>query len=185
MPRVGHPWWKHFCDAQFIVIEVDTSVMIILVMSWNTSTIAQVWLSWFCHKFVMDVHAWQKTWPTVTNTYHHGSVFFCSDVDILSPLISMHLIDRSCVIVGNFFDILRSPIVASEPGLCVDVICTSRTKRVVGDNSHTAYQQCLTLIRRYCWMKWPRPTLHDRVHETGSTAVLRTQVASGCLFLQL
>ena len=80
MPRVGHPWRKHFCDARFIVMEVDTSVMIILVMSWNTSTTAQVWLSWFCHKFVMDVHAWQKTRPTVTNTYHHGSVFFCSDV---------------------------------------------------------------------------------------------------------
>ena len=78
MPRVSHPWRKHFCDAGFIVMEVDTSVIIILVMSWNTSTTAQVWLSWFCHKIVMDVHAWQKTWPTMTNTYHHGSVFFCS-----------------------------------------------------------------------------------------------------------
>ena len=76
MPRVSHPWRKHFCDARFIVMEVDTSVMIILVMSWNTSTTAQVWLSWFCHKFGMDVHAWQKMRPTVTNTYHHGSVFF-------------------------------------------------------------------------------------------------------------
>ena len=76
-----------------------------------------------------------------------------------------------------FFEILRSPTVAFEPGLCVDVICTSRTQIVVGDNSHTAYHQCLTLIRRYCWMKRPGPTLHDRVHETGSTDVLRTQVA--------
>ena len=25
MPRVGHPWWKHFYDAQFIVMEVDYS----------------------------------------------------------------------------------------------------------------------------------------------------------------
>ena len=49
-------------------------------MSWNTCTTAQVWLSWFCHKIVMDVHAWQKTWPTVTNMYHHVSVFFCSVV---------------------------------------------------------------------------------------------------------
>ena len=32
----------HFCDARFIVMVVDTSVMIILVMSWNTSTTAQV-----------------------------------------------------------------------------------------------------------------------------------------------
>ena len=76
MPCVGHPWRKNFYDARFIVMEVDTSVMIILVMSWNTPTTAHVWLSWFCHKFVMDVHAWQKTRPTVTNTYHHGSVFF-------------------------------------------------------------------------------------------------------------
>ena len=82
MPRVGHPWRKHFHDVPFIVMEVDTSVMIILVMSWNTSTTAQVWLSWFYHKIVMDVHAWQKTWPTVTNTYHHGSVFFCSVLSI-------------------------------------------------------------------------------------------------------
>ena len=97
---------------------------------------------------------------------------------MLSTLVAMHLLDRSCVIVGKVFEILHSPTVASEPGLCVDVICTSRTQQVVGDNSHT-------LIRQYCWMKRPRPTLHDRVHETGSTAVLHTQVASGCLFLQL
>ena len=61
---------------------------------------------------------------------------------------------------------------ASEPGLCIDDICTSRTQRVVGDNSHTAYHQRLTLIQRYCWIKRPRPTLHDRVHETGSNDVL-------------
>ena len=93
-------------------------------------------------------------------------------VDTFSPLISMHLLDRSCVIVGKFFDILCSPTVASKPGLCVDVIWTSRTQRVVGDNSHTAYHQRLILIRRYCWMKRPGPTLHDRVHETGSTDML-------------
>ena len=27
-----------------------------------------------------------------------------------------------------FFEIMLSPTVASEPGLCVDVICTSRTQ---------------------------------------------------------
>ena len=31
----------------------------------------------------------------------------------------------------------------------------------------------------------PGPTLRDRVHETGSTDVLCTQVAGGCQFLQL
>ena len=84
-------------------MEVDTSVMIILVMSWNTSTTAQVWLSWFCHKFVMDVHAWQKTWPTVTNTYHHGSVFFCSVLNVVvrsasewysNPVLEVMLLDH-------------------------------------------------------------------------------------------
>ena len=44
----------------------------------------------------------------------------------------------------------------------------------MGDNSHTAYHQRLTLIRWYCWMKRPGPTLHDRIHETGSTDVLHT-----------
>ena len=58
---------------------------------------------------------------------------------------------------------------ASELGLCVDVLCTSRTQRVVGEDHHTAYHQCLILIRRCCWMKRPGPTLHDHVHETGST----------------
>ena len=67
---------------------------------------------------------------------------------------------------------LHNPTVASEPGLCVDVLCMIRTQRVVGDNSHTAYHQRLTLIRRYCWMKWSGPTLHDHIHETGSTDVL-------------
>ena len=92
-------------------------------------------------------------------------------VDTLSPLIDMHLLDRSCVIVGKKIQILHSPTVASDPGLFIDVICTIRTQRVVGDNSHTAYEQSLTLIQRYCWMKRPRPTLRIRLHETGSTDV--------------
>jgi len=55
------------------------------------------------------------------------------------PLIAMHHLDRSCVVVWFFLKLPLSPTVASEPGLCVDFICTSRTQRVVGDNSHTAY----------------------------------------------
>ena len=64
-------------------------------------------------------------------------------MDTLSPLIAMLLLDRSCVIAGIILKLLRSIIVVSEPGLCVDVICTSRTQRVVGDNSHTAYQHVI------------------------------------------
>ena len=93
-------------------------------------------------------------------------------MDTLSPLVAMHHLDRSCVIIDFFLKLLRSPIVATEPGLRVDVICTSRTQSVVGDNSHTAYEQRLNLIQRYCWMKRPGPTLHDRIHQTGSTDML-------------
>ena len=63
--------------------------------------------------------------------------------DTLSPLVAMHHLDGSCVCVGILFEITAFPTVASEPGLCVDVICTSRTQRVMGDNSHTAYQHVI------------------------------------------
>ena len=59
------------------------------------------------------------------------------------------------------------------------MICTSRTQRVVGDDRHTTYHQCLILIRRYCWMKWPGPTLHDHVHETGSTIDMQLVLHKG------
>ena len=38
----------------------------------------------------------------------------------------------SCVCIGIFLKLLRSPTVASEPGLCVEVICMSRTQRSCG-----------------------------------------------------
>ena len=75
-----------------------------LVMSWYTSTTAQVWLSWFCHKFVMDVHAWQKKRPTVTNMYHHGSVFFCSVDGFFSLFGSQYnVLPLSC---GDLFNVI-------------------------------------------------------------------------------
>ena len=85
----------------------------------------------------------------------------------------------------NFLNLPRSPIVASEPCLCVDVICTSRTQVSCGRYKSYCLPACHTLIRRYCWMKQPGPTLRVRLRETGSTDVLRTQVAGGCQFLQL
>ena len=42
--------------------------------------------------------------------------------------------------------------------------------------SHTAYHQRLTLIRRYCWMKRPGPSLHDHIHLSGSTDVFLHKV---------
>ena len=60
-------------------MEVDTSMMIILVChgtllrqhryGYLDSVIKSSWM------YMHD----KKTRPTVTNTYHHGSVFFCSD----------------------------------------------------------------------------------------------------------
>ena len=44
----------------------------------------------------------------------------------LSPLVAMHHHDLACAYDFSL-KLLRSPTVASEPGLCVDVICMSRT----------------------------------------------------------
>ena len=89
---------------------------------------------------------------------HNASAFGLRGyVDTLSPLVAMHLLDRSCVIVGKFFEIQRSPTVASEPGLYVDVICTSRTQVSCGRYKSYCLPACHTLIRRYCWMKQLRP----------------------------
>ena len=69
--------------------------------------------------------------------------------------------------------------------LRVDVICTSRTQVSCGRYKSYCLPACHTLVRRYCWMKRPGPTLRVRLRETGSTDVLCTQVAGGCQFLQL
>ena len=63
-------------------------------------------------------------------------------MDEHSPL-SLLCITMILRVRRKILKLLRSPTVASEPGLCVDVICTSRTQRVVGDNSHTAYQHVI------------------------------------------
>ena len=75
----------------------------------------------------------------------------------------------SCVCVGIFLKLLRSPTVASEPGLCVDVICTSRTQVSCGRYKSYCLPACHTLVRRYCEMKRPGPTLRVRLRETGFT----------------
>ena len=120
-----------------------------------------------------SVGSWRRS--TASTALLNASAFGLRGyVDTLSLLVAMLLLDRSCVIVGFFLKYYVPRQWYQFPGLCVDIICMSRTQRVVGDNSHTAYHQHLTLIWRYCWMKWPGPTLHDRIHETGSTDVLRT-----------
>ena len=85
----------------------------------------------------------------------------------------------------NFFKLLLSPIVVSEPDLCEDVICTSRTQVSCGRYKSYCLPACHTLVRRYCAMKRSGPTLRVCLRETGFTAVLCTQVTSGCQFLQL
>src|SRR3954452_10985160 len=97
----------------------------------------------------------------------------------------MHHHDLACA-EESFLKLLRSPTVASEPRfLWFDVICTSRTQVSCGRYKSYCLPACHTLVRRYCWMKRPGPTLRVRLRETGSTAVLCTQVAGGCQFLQL
>ena len=102
-----------------------------------------------------------------------------------SPLVAMHLLDRSCVIVGIFLKYCISQQWYQSQVLCVDVICTSRTQVSCGRYKSYCLPACHTLVQRYCWMKRPGPTLRVRLRETGSTDVLCTQVAGGCQFLQL
>ena len=70
-------------------------------------------------------------------------------VDTLSPLVAMHHHDPVCV-CRFFLKLLRYPTVASEPGLCVDVICTSRTQVSCGRYKSYCLPACHTLVRRYC-----------------------------------
>ena len=75
--------------------------------------------------------------------------------------------------------LLRSPTVASELGLCVDVICTSRTQVSCGRYKSYCLPACHTLVQRHCEMKRPGPTLRVRLRETGSLDMLCTQMACG------
>ena len=52
---------------------------------------------------------------TTSTTLLNASAFSLRGyVDTLSPLVAMLLLDRSCVIVGFFFGILRSPTYPSD-----------------------------------------------------------------------
>ena len=53
MPCVGHPSRKHFCDARFIVMEVDTSVMIIL----------------YCHVTLLRQHRYDYLDSTIKSSW--------------------------------------------------------------------------------------------------------------------
>ena len=62
-----------------------------------------------------------------------------------TPSFSLLVSPRMILVTRRiFFELLlRSPIVVSELGLCVGVICMSRTQRVMGGNGHTAYQHVI------------------------------------------
>ena len=90
-------------------------------------------------------------------------------IDTLSPLVAMNLLDRSCVGVGIFLFSCNVPNSGIMSQVYARWYVRLEHKEVVGGDVHTAYHQCLILIRRYCWMKRPGQTLHDHVHETGST----------------
>ena len=80
---------------------------------------------------------WLSGHPLVRNSL--------SDLQGYEDTLSLSLLCITMILRDRriFFEILRSPTVASEPGLCLDVICMSRTQRVVGDNTHTAYQHVI------------------------------------------
>ena len=69
--------------------------------------------------------------------------------------------------------------------LCVDVICTSRTQVSCGRYKSYCLPACHTLVRRYCEMKRPGPTLRVRLRETGFTVASTRclKVTGGCLSL--
>ena len=104
----------------------------------------------------------------------------------LSPLVAMHHHDLACA-----QEIFRNYYVPQQwhPSqvLCIDVICTSRTQVSCGRYKSYCLPACHTLVRRYCWMKRPGPTLRVRLRETGfavaSTRCLK--VTGGCLSLSL
>ena len=83
--------------------------------------------------------------------------------------------------------LLRSPTMVSEPGLCVDVISPSRTQVSCGRYKSYCLPACHTLVRRYCEMKRPGPTLRIRLRETGFTvrSTRCLKVTGGCLSLSL
>ena len=85
----------------------------------------------------------------------------------------------------NFFQITTFPNSGIRAWFYALMLCTSRTQVSCGRYKSYCLPACHTLVRRYCWMKQPGPTLRVRLRETGSTDVLCTQVAGGCQFLQL
>jgi hypothetical protein len=48
-----------------------------------------------------------------------------------------------------------------------------------------SFFSCTSWCRGILGLKRPRPTLHDRVHETGSAVAWSTYAAGGCLYLPL
>ena len=85
----------------------------------------------------------------------------------------------------KFFEITTFPNSGIRARLYALMLCTSRTQLSCGRYKSYCLPACHTLVRRYCWMKRPGPTLRVRLRETGSSDVLCTEVAGGCQFLQL
>ena len=85
----------------------------------------------------------------------------------------------------NFFEITTFPNSGIRAWFYALMLCTSITQVSCGRYKSYCLPACDTLVRWYCWMKRPGPTLRVRLRKTGFTAVLCTQVTSGCQFLQL
>ena len=97
----------------------------------------------------------------------------------------MLLLDRSCVIVGKF--VLKYYVPQQwHPSQVYAYMLYARVEHkelcaiIVILLTSMSYFDSAVLLDEAA-----QTDIHDRVHETGSTNMLRTQVASGCMFLQL
>ena len=71
-----------------------------------------------------------------------------------------------------FFEITMFPNSGIRAWFYALMLCTSRTQVSCGRYKSYCLPACHTLVQRYCWTKWPGPTLRVRLRETGSTDVL-------------
>ena len=87
----------------------------------------------------------------------------------------------------NFFEITTFPNSGIRAWFYALMLCTSRTQVSCGRYKSYCLPACHTLVRRYCEMKRPGPTLRVRLRETGFTvrSTRCLKVTGGCLSLSL
>ena len=131
------------------------------------------WIGWIGKKYDYFLYVASKLplWSTRVRRQHSPISLLC---------ITMILRVRR-----NFFEITTFPNSGIRARFYALMLCMSRTQVSCGRYKSYCLPACHTLVRRYCWMKRPGPTIRVCLRETGFTDVLCTQVAGGCQFLQL